>query len=157
MPSAHPDTGRRGERGEITWVTLLLLVGLAAGGYWAAVWVPVWFVHYEVKHVVRDFSNQAVKNPDDARLVEDMCAKLRTLDAVEVPGPDGRLERRPVPDVHPQEVTWERDTTSTPPTLHVAFEYRRDVRYPILDRWTETTMRVDLNLDIGRPDWGPSR
>lgn len=148
---------RPGERGAITFVTVLLLAGIAAAAYLAVVWVPVYVVHYEAKQIVRDYGNQAVKDPDDARLVEAMCQKLRALDVDVVPGPDGAPERRPVADVIPQTVTWERDTTAAPPRLRVAFEYRRDVHYPYLDRWTEVLMTVDLTMDIERANWGPGR
>jgi hypothetical protein len=39
----------------------------------------------------------------------------------------------------------------------VAFDYRRDLFYPLFDRWQEVTMRVDLTMDVSRADWGPSR
>ena len=38
-----------GERGAISWVTLLLLVVLAAGGYAGWAWAPVYVDHYAVK------------------------------------------------------------------------------------------------------------
>jgi len=157
MASSSRRPGILGERGAITWVTALILAMLVGAGYLAVVWIPVWFVHYAATQVVRDYGNQAVKNPDDAALVEHMCQKLRTLDTIRVPGPDGRPEARPTVEVAPQEVTWERDTSAVPPTLHVAFDYHRDVYYPILDRWTERTMRVDVTMDISRADWGPAR
>jgi len=147
----------RRERGAITWVTALVLLVLAGAAYLAVVWIPVYFVHYEAKQVVRDFGNQAVKNPRDAELVAAMCEKLRVLHQVEVPGEDGRLQRRPAVEVIPQEVVWERDSSGAEPTLHVAFSYRRDVRYPLIDRWTEVPMSVDLLMNVARADWGPSR
>lgn len=146
-----------GERGAITWVTALLLAVLVVAGYLVAVWGPVYLVDYEVKQVVRDFGNQAIKNPRDAELVEAMCQKLRSLDTTEVVGPDGRPERRPTVDVHPQDVTWERDAAAEAPNLHVAFEYHRELHYPVLDVWKEVTMPVDLNIDQTRANWGPSR
>src|SRR5512145_2862757 len=93
--SAGCRSSRRGERGAITWVTALLLAGLAAGGYLAVVWAPIWIVQYEVKHVVRDYGNRAVKNPNDQQLVADMCAKLRSLDTSKAQAPDGTVENRP--------------------------------------------------------------
>ncbi len=145
------------ERGAITWVTAVLIAGLASGAYLAWVWVPVWFVHYEVRQVVRDYGNQAVKNTHDEELLEAMTRKLRALDQTTVTGPDGRPEQRPTVDVSPQQVVWERDTGGAVPTLHVAFEYQRDVHYPIVDRWSERTMRVDVVMDIARAEWGPTR
>jgi len=157
VPSSPRRPGSLGQRGAITWVTALVLAGLVSAGYLAVVWIPVWFVHYAATQAVRDYGNQAVKNPDDAALVENMCQKLRVVDTIEAPGPDGRFESRPTVEVSPQEVTWERDTAAVPPTLHVAFEYARPIHYPILDRWTERTMRIDVVMDLARADWGPAR
>lgn len=156
MASALRPRPGAGERGAITWVTALLVAALAAAAYLAVVWGPVYLVHYEVKQVVRDYGNQAIKNTRDGELLEAMCQKLRSLDTVEVLGPDGRPERRPTVDVRPQEVTWERDT-GTPPALHVAFAYRRDLHYPWFDVWKEVAMQVDLTMDLTRADWGPGR
>jgi hypothetical protein len=145
---------RRGARGAVTWVTVVLLLALGTAGYLAWVWVPVYVVHYEVKAVVRDYGNRAIKNPADAELVHGMCGQIRSLARVPVPDEGGTPVLRPAADVHPTDVVWERDAEAVPPSLHVAFEYRRDVYYPFLDRWEEKTMRVDMNLDLTRADWG---
>jgi hypothetical protein len=157
MASSQRRAGRPGERGAITWVTLLLLALVVSAGYLTSVWFPVYFVDYEVKQVVRDYGNQAVKNPDDSTLLANMCQKLRSLTTVEALGENGQVERRPAVDLQPQDVIWERDTQANPPVLRVAFEYRRDVHYPVFDRWVEKRMQIDLAMDIGRADWGPSR
>jgi hypothetical protein len=141
-------------RGAITSVGVLIILGLAAAAYLAWMWVPVYVVHYEVVQVVRNFGNQAVKDHDDTRLVEQMVAKLRSLDQVVEAGPDGRRETRPVVDVSPQDVTWER---VEPATLHVAFDYEREVAFPLVDRNIERTMSVDLTMDVSIPNWGSSR
>jgi len=157
MSSSPGRSSRRGERGAITWVTALFLAALTAGGYLLVVWAPVWVVHYEVKHVVRDYGNRAVKDQNDQQLVLDMCAKLRSLDSSRALGPDGRVESRPSVEVSPQEVLWERNLSSRPPELRVAFTYRRQLYYPVVERWSEVDMQVDITQDIGLPDWGPSR
>jgi hypothetical protein len=143
------------ERGAITWVTLLLVTGLLAGAYLLWMWVPAYVVDYEVKQVVRDYGNRAVKEPDDARLVQDMAHKIRTLAETTLVGDDGRPVRVPAVDLRPEQVTWER--SSSPPTLHVAFEYPRQIAYPLLDRVAEKVFRIDMTIDISRADWGPSR
>jgi hypothetical protein len=149
---------RRLDRGGVSWVTALLLAVIASAIYLAIVWVPIYFVHYEVKQAVRDYMNQAIKNRDDASLVENMCAKLRVLDTVTVVGEDGRERKVPAIDLQPQDVTWERDTSGERPMLHVAFEYKREVRYPYLSETPrEWVGSVDLQNDIGFVDWGPSR
>ena len=72
---------RRVERGGISWVTLLLLVLVVGGAYLAWIWVPLYFDHYTVKQVVRDYMNQAIKNPDDEALRRDMVLKIRVARA----------------------------------------------------------------------------
>jgi len=149
---------RRHDRGGVSWVTALLLAIVASAIYLSIVWVPIYLVHYEVRQVVRDYMNQAIKNRDDAQLVENMCRKLRALDSVSVAREDGTVVREPSVQVDPQDVTWERDTSATPPMLHVAFEYTREVRYPYVSEvpreWVGT---VDMENDISVVDWGPSR
>jgi hypothetical protein len=112
-------------------------------------------LHYEVKQVVRDYGNQAVKNQNDAALLEGMLQKIRYLQQVDMVDDTGRKVKVPVVDLRKEEVTWER--TVDPPTLHVAFEYPRTLELPWLDRSLERVYRVDLTMDTSRPDWGPSR
>ena len=143
------------ERGAASWVTVLLVLGLAAAAYAAVVFVPPAVLHYEVKQVVRDYGNQAVKNPNDEQLLRDMVQKIRSLDDVQMVDEAGRKVRVPVVDLRMEDVVWER--TADPPTLHVAFEYPRTLELPWLDRSLERVYRVDLTMDLTRPDWGPSR
>jgi hypothetical protein len=146
---------RRLERGAASWVTVLLVLGLAAGAYAAVVFVPPAVLHYEVKQVVRDYGNQAIKNLSDEQLVRDMVQKIRSLDDVQGVDEAGRKIRIPVIDLQKEDVLWER--TKDPPMLHVAFEYPRTLELPWLDRRIERVFRVDLNMDQKRADWGPQR
>jgi hypothetical protein len=148
---------RRYERGGVSWVTLLLLSVVVGAVYLFVVWGPVWVLNYEVKQTVRDYMNQAIKNRDDADLVKRMCDKLRSLDASAVTGSDGRIEQLPTVLVDPADVTWERDTSSSPPMLRVAFEYTRQVRYPLLEKVSEWVGTIDLTNDLTIPNWGPGR
>jgi hypothetical protein len=136
-------------------VTLLIVLGLSAAAYAAYVFGPPAVLHYEVKQVVRDYGNQAVKNPNDAALLEGMLQKFRYLQQVDMVDEAGRKVKVPVVDLRKEDVTWER--TIDPPTLHVAFEYPRTLELPWLDRSLERVYRVDLTMDTSRPDWGPSR
>jgi hypothetical protein len=147
--------GRRRERGAASWVTILMILGIAAGAYAAVVFVPVWVLHYEVKQVVRDYGNQAIKNQDDAALIDAMVHKIRTLEQVDGVDDAGRKARVPVVDIHKQDVTWERSTD--PLILHVEFEYPRVLELPWLDRRIERVYRVNLTMDLKRADWGPAR
>ncbi len=173
-PPGWPGSGRRGERGGVSWVTLLLVAAVAGGGYWLWVWGPVYFENYAVKQVVRDYMNQAIKDSDDGRLVHNMVLKIRSLgerDALDgygrpvrvpwVPHEEldeyGRTVRVPNVALDERDVTWERDMGSQPPMLRVAFEYTREVEYPWLNRSTAKVFSVDLSNDLTVPNWGPPR
>ena len=154
MPDS-PRRARRLERGAASWVTVLLVLGLAGAAYAAVVFGPPAVLHYEVKQVVRDYGNQAIKNPNDEQLLRDMILKIRSLDAVAGVDDAGRKIRIPVVELTREDVLWER--TKDPPELHVAFEYPRTLELPFLDRVVERVYQVDLTIDQKRADWGPQR
>jgi hypothetical protein len=145
------------QRGAITWVTLLFLLTAVVGGYLLWVWAPVYYENYAVKQVVRDYMNQAVKNPNDAHLRANMVAKLRSLAEMEGLDAYGRPTRVPAIVVAEQDVTWERDTQGQPPMLRVSFDYSREVVLPFLDRTATKVFTVDLSNDLTVPNWGPAR
>jgi hypothetical protein len=144
-------------RGAVTWVSLLMFVSVAAAAYLGWVWLPLWFDHYAVRQTVRAYSNEAIKNPDDAYLVHQMVEKIRSLRSED--GVDSMGRHVPVPAVVVEEhaVTWQRDLAATPQTLRVAFDYDRQVVYPFVGRTYVKTFTVDETNDIARADWGPQR
>ncbi len=146
--------GRRRERG-VSWVSLLLLIVVVGAGYLVWVWGPLYVAHYEVKQVVSDYLNQAVKNTDDAALRQAMCQKLASLAQERTMGERGQLVVLPAIQVDERVVTWERDQGAK--TLRIAFEYERQVVYPFLDRTAVKTFSVDKTGDLTPPDWGPTR
>jgi hypothetical protein len=149
---------RRHDRGGVSWVTALLLVLLASAAYLAVAWYPVYVVHYAARQTVREFMNQAIKNKDDAQLVANLCAKLKTLATVPAVAADGREEEIPAINVDPQDVIWERDTGAQPPTLRVSFEYTREVQFPYLASMNrEWVGSIDMESDISVVNWGPLR
>ena len=150
--SASPRRRTR-ERGEFSWVSMLLLTSLLVGGYLAVVWVPVYLVRYEAGLLASEFANKAVRNKDDATLVRDLCTRLAGLDQVKTLEPDGTVSLGPAIDVSPDDVTWERDPAATPPTIHVAFTYTTSVYYPGLQKFSEKTFTVDRAQDITPVKW----
>jgi hypothetical protein len=127
-----------------------MLLAMVASGYLAWVFVPVYMVHLEVKQVVRDFGNRAVKERDDDALVRAMTDRIRRLSVVQERGADGEVVARPAVELAPQDVTWERLDGDR---LHVAFAYQRAIPLPIVERRAERTLSVDLTLDVARPVW----
>ena len=134
-----------------------MYVALAGAAYLGWVWLPLWFDHYTVRQTVRAYSNEAIKNLDDAYLVHQMVEKIRALRTVD--GVDAMGRHVPVPAVVVDEraVTWQRDTVASPPTLRVAFDYERQVVYPFVGKTMVKVFRIDETNDIARADWGPQR
>lgn len=131
----------------------MLVVGLT--GYLGWVWLPLYFDHYAAKQVVTDYMNQAVKNRDDAALRRAMVKKLASLSHVAGVDAYGAPARVPAIQVDERAVTWERDDAAK--SLHIAFEYDREVVYPFVNRTAVKTFSVDKTFDVSLPDWGPAR
>ena len=148
---------RGAPRGAVTWVGFLLYVTVIAAAYLGWVWLPLWFDHYAVRQTVRAYTNEAIKNPDDAYLVQQMVQKIRSLRSEDGVDSMGRHVPVPAVDVDERAVTWQRDMAATPPTLRVAFEYERRVVYPLVGRSFVKTFTIDETNDIARADWGPQR
>jgi hypothetical protein len=134
---------------------VLLLFLVVGAGYLAWVWAPLYFDHYAVKQVVSDYMNQAVKNRDDAALREAMVKKLASLFQEEGLDAYGQPAKVPAIRVDERALTWERDTSAK--SLHIAFDYDREVVYPFLKRTAVKTFSVDRTSDLTLPDWGPAR
>lgn len=144
----------RREDGKITWVGVVMVLMLAGGGYVLYVWGPIYMDHYEVKQAVRGVANSAVMNPDDERLKADLLAKLRSVRTEEsIDEATGQKVRRPVVALEPNDVIWERDAKSTPPTMHIAFDYVRQVELPIFKKVRQQAFHVDETIDISRAQW----
>jgi hypothetical protein len=148
---------RRLERGGISWVTAVLLATIAGGGYLGWVWLPLYFELYAVRQVVREYMNQAIKNPNDEVLRQGMLRKLESLVEVDAVDDYGRPARVSAIQVDERQVEWERDTAAEPPTIRIAFAYERQVLYPILDRADVAVFEVDLTGELTRANWGPAR
>lgn len=156
-PAGASASRRVAERGEITWVGLVLVLGLAAGVYLGWVWGPVYVVHYEVKQVVREYMNQAVRNPNDGELVDRMVRKLESLAKDDGLDEYGDPALVPAVVVEPGDVSWEREADADPPMLRVRFDYERTVTYPLIGTHGSKVFSVDIEDDLARPDWGPQR
>jgi hypothetical protein len=136
-------------------VSVVLLLAVGGGGYLAWVWLPLWFDNYTVKQVVADYANQAVKNHDDAQLLRDMVAKVHSLASVDGADAAGRPVKLPAIQLQEQAVSWQRDESTR--SLHVAFEYERNVVYPLLGRTDVVVFAIDKTYDLNLADWGPAR
>jgi hypothetical protein len=137
----------------------VLVAAVVGGGYLGWVWTPAYFQLFTVKQVVRDYMNQAIKNPDDERLRRNMVLKIRSLDQVESRDADGRPVLAPALTLDERDVVWERSDGGggAARTLRVSFAYERQMVYPLVGRTDVRVFEVDLTGDLTPPDWGPAR
>jgi hypothetical protein len=152
MTTSAAPAPRRAERG-MSWVSVLLLLAVTAGGYLGWVWIPILADQYEVKQATRDFMNRAVKDRDDPGLVSGLSQTLARIRRVRWVDEAGQAWESPAIDVPPEAISWERDVESRPPVLRVAFSYDRIVRYPWFDRVQTRTFHVQLENDLTVPNW----
>jgi hypothetical protein len=144
------------ERGEVSWVTLLLVTVVSISGYLGSVWGPIWFEQMVVKQTVRDFMNQAIKNPHDGELRRMLSTKLQGIATIEVVDQAGERVQRPAVAVEERDITWER-SAGDPPILRVAFEYDRPVKYPLIDRTEVKLFQVDMTTELKQANWDSGR
>jgi hypothetical protein len=137
----------------MSWISLLILLAVVTAGYLGWVLAPVYIDQFAAKQATRDFMNRAVKSRSDSTLVNGLSAALARIGRQKVTDEAGAEWDVPVVDVPPEAITWERDTTSEPPTLHVFFEYDRTIVFPILDRESVLHFTVDLENDLTIPKW----
>src|SRR3954466_5994840 len=98
-------TPLRDARGAGTWVSFLMIVGTASAAYLGWVWAPLYLDHLTVRQAVRATMNMAIKNPDDALLVNDLCRKVRTIRAAKGVDDAGRRVALPAVALSDQQVT----------------------------------------------------
>ncbi len=146
-------TPLRDARGAVTWVTMLLLVLGVVVAYLGWVWVPLYLDNYAVRQALTSSMNEAIKNRDDALLVEDLCRKIREIRTVEGVDEAGRKVKMPAVSVEPRNISWTREADANPPMVRVTIEYDREVVYPFLNRVETKTFVVEGQNDISPVKW----
>ena len=134
-------------------VSFLLLLMLAAGGYLAWVWIPIYADHYDVLQATRGFMNRAVKEKDDEKLVVELSKKLATIRRTRLTDAEGEVTYEPVVVVPPEAISWVREADAKPPMLHVSFSYTRVVTYPYVGLAVSKNFDVRLDNDLTVPIW----
>lgn len=127
----------------LNFVTFLLLVSVAAGGY--AVWkfFPVYFTAWQVDHLLADGGARAYKisrlqEPARSRNKEDLIADIR-----------GKVVELGVVD---PEMTVNLDFVGQE-RVDVRCDYRAVVVHPYVDRYTIVQMHRTASTSLTRPSW----
>jgi hypothetical protein len=142
LRAAHRD-----ERGEFNFVTALLVLGLAAAGYFAFVYVPPWLDHFTIKKAVRTGANMAysVRTDGAVRSVIHQGFQEAAIQNQEI-AKDGSVIKRPL---RVEEQTISVSFSESPaPSVSVEVAYSRKLVLPLFKKERTLEYRVAHTEDL---------
>ena len=140
---------RRNERG-ITFVTVLLFVGIAAAVIWAITYGQAYWENLEVKRVLREAANLSYREHDDERIRQYVFRELHHLFDEKVDD-HGRVITEMRIDVDEGDLRIER--TQIPAAVNIWLTYSRDVEVPLLHRQRRVTFNEFASQDLSPVKW----
>lgn len=140
---------RRRDRG-ITFVTVLLFLGIAAGVLWLATYGPAYWENFEVKRVLSEAANLSYREGDDRRIREYVFRELHHLFDQKVED-HGRVITEMRIDVDEGDLRIER--TQIPAFVHIWLTYSRDVEVPLLHQQRRVTFNEYASQDLSPVKW----
>src|SRR3954469_9066219 len=119
----------RSDRG-LTFVTVLIVVGLAAGVLFAMGFGPAYVENFEVKRVLAEAANLSVHDGNDEHVKDFIFQRLHRLFDEQVED-HGRTVTGMRIEVDRDDLRIER--TEAPKFVHIWLSYSRDVTVPLLN------------------------
>ena len=140
--------GRRSDRG-ITFVTVLMFVGIAAAVVWVATYGPAYVENWEVRRVLKEAANMSYKS-DDHAVREFVFKELHHLFDQKVED-HGRVVTEMRIDVDDGDLRIER--TQIPAYVHIWLTYSRDVEVPLVHKQRRVTFNEYASQDLAPVKW----
>jgi hypothetical protein len=122
---------RSRDSGRINIVSLALIAGVLAAGYYGWMYVPLWVDNLSLKEVMRVAANEANRNRDDDLLRKEILYKVKDIGKHEVVV-DGQRQWPGSIDLLADDVHITRDADTK--TVTIQIEYDRQITYPFTDR-----------------------
>ena len=138
----------KADRG-VTFVTVLVLVGLAAGVLWAVGFGPAYIDNLEVKRVLVEGANLGVHD-DDEHVRKFIFQRLHRLFDEQVED-HGRTVTEMRIDVDRDDLRIER--TEAPKFVHIWLTYSRDVTVPLLNLERQISFDDYAEQDLSPVVW----
>ncbi|HET9752869.1 MAG TPA: hypothetical protein VFP52_07900 [Myxococcales bacterium] len=139
----------KADRG-ITFVTVLLVVGLAAAVIWAVGVGPAYVENFEVKRVLAEAANMSVHDGDDEHVKDFVFRRLHQLFDEQVED-HGRMVTEMRIDVDRGDLRIER--TEIPRFVHIWLTYSRDVTVPVVNLERRLTFNDYAEQDLTPVKW----
>lgn len=141
---------RSPESGRISFVSMLLLTGLVAGGYLAIVYVPLYVDNYQLKRVMQEAANLAWKQPDDDALRKLILSKSANVGARWVVE-EGRDKKIPGFGLLADNIFVTRDEATK--TVIVQINYEREIILPIFARKQTLSFNPYVQVSTAEVKW----
>jgi hypothetical protein len=130
----------RQARGAVNFVTLVLLLGLAAGGYCAWLFVPIYLDNLDMREASTAAFNRMGADPDNDRVRVYLLSRTQKI-GTHWESEGGTRVEKPGLDLTDSDLILERDTYEH--TGRVQIDYQRQVRL-----WpTERFFTVDFHVE----------
>src|SRR4051812_46761753 len=140
---------RRSERG-ITFVTVLIFVGIAAAAFWFATYGPAYWENFEVRRVLKEAANMSYREKDDRRIHDYIFKELHHLFDEKVED-HGRVLTEMRIDVDDGDLRIER--TQIPAAINIWLTYSRDVVVPVLHQQRRVIFNEYASQDLSPIKW----
>jgi hypothetical protein len=140
---------RRSDRG-LTFITVLLFVGIAASVLWFATYGQAYWENFEVKRVLREAANLSYREADDRRIREYVFRELHHIFDQKVED-HGRVLTEMRIDVDDGDLRIER--TQIPALVHIWLTYSREVQVPLLKQQRRVTFNEYAEQDLSPVKW----
>ncbi|HEY6907832.1 MAG TPA: hypothetical protein VI356_00565 [Myxococcales bacterium] len=141
--------GGKADRG-LTLVTVLIVVGLAAGVLCAVGFGPAYIENLEVKRVLAEAANLSVHDGNDEHVRQFVFQRLHRLFDQQVED-HGRTVTEMRIDVDPDDLRIER--TEVPKFVHIWLTYSRDVTVPVVNLERRMTFDDYAEQDLTPVVW----
>jgi hypothetical protein len=140
---------RRSDRG-ITFVTVLLFLGIAATVAWFATYGQAYWENFEVRRVLKEAANMSYREKDDGRIRTYIFIELHRLFDEKVED-HGRVLTEMRIDVDESDLRIER--TEIPAAISIWLTYSRDVEVPVVHKQRRVTFTEYASQDLSPVKW----
>lgn len=139
----------RSDRG-ITFVTVLVFLGIIAAVAWFATYGPAYWENFEVRRVLREAANLSYREGDDRAIRAFVFRELHHVFDQKVEE-NGRVLTEMRIDVEEDDLRIER--TQIPPAVNIWLTYSRDVEVPLLHKQRRVTFNEFASQDLSPVKW----
>jgi len=139
-------------RGEVKFTTLLFLAAVVGGGFFVAVYGPLYIDNYSAGEKCREAVNETWRNRDEENTRQMFLKKVRRVALVDALV-DGAVQQVPAINPNERDVIVELNEVAEPPYLRLTYDYSRIGRFPVINKEREFFFRVECEESLDEVQW----